>query len=281
MTAETPIRPAASPARAAAPRSTAASAATAGARPSPTGCRCRQRRAEDCLCPACLRQAAEPHRDEATSRRAYPNIEWADARPCGARPNTHNAAPANRTPSHHDPEIAQIDVKPGMENDFEAGVKNAAPLFKRAKGCKGMSRNGRTRTPTRYRLFVQWETLENHTIDFREFRRLPGMAQAGRPLLRRAAECRARHRGHARILIRHPEVGTGFRKGRSARMKESDRPHPHHPHRQPAAHARKWWSCCSPRTRTPARAAPNCRPPCAKRWRRGAQAGRMRHRHHQ
>ena len=36
-------------------------------------------------------------------------------------------------------EIAQIDVKPGMENDFEAGVKAAAPLFKRAKGCKGMT----------------------------------------------------------------------------------------------------------------------------------------------
>ena len=30
-------------------------------------------------------------------------------------------------------EIAQIDVKPGMENDFEAGVKSAGPLFKRAK----------------------------------------------------------------------------------------------------------------------------------------------------
>ena len=33
-------------------------------------------------------------------------------------------------------EIAQIDVKPGMENEFEAGVKKAGPLFKRAKGCK-------------------------------------------------------------------------------------------------------------------------------------------------
>ncbi|MGB7257931.1 MAG: antibiotic biosynthesis monooxygenase, partial [Pseudolabrys sp.] len=36
-------------------------------------------------------------------------------------------------------EIAQIDVKPGMENEFEAGVKQATAIFKRAKGCKGMA----------------------------------------------------------------------------------------------------------------------------------------------
>jgi hypothetical protein len=35
-------------------------------------------------------------------------------------------------------EIAQIDVKPGMEAEFEAGYKNAVPLFKRAKGCHGV-----------------------------------------------------------------------------------------------------------------------------------------------
>ena len=35
-------------------------------------------------------------------------------------------------------EIAQIDVKPGTEKEFEAGVAKAAPLFKRAKGCHGM-----------------------------------------------------------------------------------------------------------------------------------------------
>ena len=34
-------------------------------------------------------------------------------------------------------EIAQIEVKPGMEAEFETGVKKAAPIFKRAKGCRG------------------------------------------------------------------------------------------------------------------------------------------------
>lgn len=65
-------------------------------------------------------------------------------------------------------EIAQIDVKPGMESAFEAGVREATPLFKRAKGCTGLSLQRSAEKPQRYRLFVQWATLENHTVDFRE-----------------------------------------------------------------------------------------------------------------
>lgn len=77
-------------------------------------------------------------------------------------------------------EIAQIDVKAGLESEFEAGVAKAAPLFKRAKGCKGMSLHRSIEKPDRYRLFVKWETVENHTVDFRgstdfqEWRKLVG-----------------------------------------------------------------------------------------------------------
>ncbi|MBV9956025.1 MAG: antibiotic biosynthesis monooxygenase [Pseudolabrys sp.] len=65
-------------------------------------------------------------------------------------------------------EIAQIDVKPGMESEFETGVKQAAPIFQRAKGCKGMELQRSFEKPQRYRLFVKWVTVENHTKDFRE-----------------------------------------------------------------------------------------------------------------
>ncbi|HEY1983544.1 MAG TPA: antibiotic biosynthesis monooxygenase family protein [Xanthobacteraceae bacterium] len=64
-------------------------------------------------------------------------------------------------------EIAQIEIKPGMENEFEAGVKAAAPVFQRAKGCRGMELQRSVEKPTRYRLLVEWETVENHTVDFR------------------------------------------------------------------------------------------------------------------
>ena len=65
-------------------------------------------------------------------------------------------------------EIAQIEVKPGMEAEFEQGVTKAAPLFQRAKGCTGMTLQKSHENPARYRLFVKWGTLENHTRDFRE-----------------------------------------------------------------------------------------------------------------
>jgi quinol monooxygenase YgiN len=84
-------------------------------------------------------------------------------------------------------EIAQIEIKPGMESEFEAGVKKAAPVFQRAKGCHGMELRRSVEKPSRYRLFVSWDTLENHTIDFRnspdfqEWRKLVGHCFASPP----------------------------------------------------------------------------------------------------
>ncbi len=84
-------------------------------------------------------------------------------------------------------EIAQIDVKPGMEAEFEAGVTKATPLFQRAKGCRGLDLQRGIEKPSRYRLFIQWDTLENHTIDFRgsadfqEWRKLVGHCCAAPP----------------------------------------------------------------------------------------------------
>ncbi len=65
-------------------------------------------------------------------------------------------------------EIAQIDVRPGSEAEFEAAVQQAVPLFRRAMGCRTMTLARSAEKPSRYRLFVQWETLENHTVDFRQ-----------------------------------------------------------------------------------------------------------------
>jgi heme-degrading monooxygenase HmoA len=84
-------------------------------------------------------------------------------------------------------EIAQIDVKPGLEAEFEAAVAKAAPIFKRAKGCQGMELQRSVEKPSRFRLFVTWETLENHTVDFRdsadfqEWRKLVGHTFEGAP----------------------------------------------------------------------------------------------------
>ncbi|MFT3955812.1 MAG: antibiotic biosynthesis monooxygenase [Piscinibacter sp.] len=75
-------------------------------------------------------------------------------------------------------EIAHIEVKDGFEATFQQGVAAAAPLFRRAKGCHGLSLQRGIERPTQYRLVVQWETVEDHTVgfrgseDFQEWRRL-------------------------------------------------------------------------------------------------------------
>jgi heme-degrading monooxygenase HmoA len=84
-------------------------------------------------------------------------------------------------------EIAEIDVKPGLEAEFEGNVAKGAALFKRAKGCRGMELQRVVETPGRYRLFVKWETVEHHTADFRgsadfqEWRKLVGHCFASPP----------------------------------------------------------------------------------------------------
>jgi heme-degrading monooxygenase HmoA len=91
-------------------------------------------------------------------------------------------------------EIAQIEVKPGMEAEFEQGVTKAAPLFQRAKGCTGMTLQKSHENPARYRLFVKWATLENHTKDFREsadfqeWRKLVGHCFASPPSVEHVTE---------------------------------------------------------------------------------------------
>jgi heme-degrading monooxygenase HmoA len=77
-------------------------------------------------------------------------------------------------------EIAEIEVKPGEEAAFEAGVAKAIPLFQRAKGCHGMELQRSIEKLAQYRLVVKWETLDDHMVhfrgseDFQEWRRLVG-----------------------------------------------------------------------------------------------------------
>jgi len=91
-------------------------------------------------------------------------------------------------------EIAQIDIKPGQESEFEAGVAKAAPLFKRAKGCRAFTLQRSFEKPERYRLFVTWDTVEDHTknfagsADWQEWRKLVAHTFAGPPTVEHVHE---------------------------------------------------------------------------------------------
>jgi heme-degrading monooxygenase HmoA len=84
-------------------------------------------------------------------------------------------------------EIAQIDVKPGTENEFEQGVQKAREHFARGKGFRSLGLLRSIEKPQRYRVMIQWETLENHTVDFygsdnwKAWRALVGHCFAGPP----------------------------------------------------------------------------------------------------
>lgn len=64
-------------------------------------------------------------------------------------------------------EIAEITIHPGRQAAFEAAAREAVPLFQRAQGCVSMRIDRTIERPETYRLIVGWETLENHTVDFR------------------------------------------------------------------------------------------------------------------
>jgi heme-degrading monooxygenase HmoA len=84
-------------------------------------------------------------------------------------------------------EVAAIEVNPGEEAQFEASVAAARPVFARAKGFRSLVLQHSVENRTRYLLFVQWETLEDHIVHFRnsenfaEWRRLAGPHFAAPP----------------------------------------------------------------------------------------------------
>lgn len=65
-------------------------------------------------------------------------------------------------------EIATLVCTPGRESDLKAAFVKARVLFNRAKGCKGVVFRRSIETPERYLVIVDWETIENHTLDFQK-----------------------------------------------------------------------------------------------------------------
>ncbi|CAN7784041.1 antibiotic biosynthesis monooxygenase [Caballeronia sp. LjRoot34] len=75
-------------------------------------------------------------------------------------------------------EICQMDIKPGLEAEFEAAVAKAVPFFQRAAGCRGMELRGSIERPGRYRFMVKWEHVDDHLATFRnsaDFQALRGL----------------------------------------------------------------------------------------------------------
>ena len=66
-------------------------------------------------------------------------------------------------------EHADIRIDPAKAADFEAAILHGAnTVIAQAKGFKGFKVNRSVESPGRYILNIYWDTLEDHTVGFRQ-----------------------------------------------------------------------------------------------------------------
>src|SRR5688500_3069691 len=65
-------------------------------------------------------------------------------------------------------EAAILNVKPGQEADFERAFDQAKSIISSMPGFLGFELQHCIEVKSRYLLLVRWDTLEAHTIGFRQ-----------------------------------------------------------------------------------------------------------------
>ncbi|MER3482794.1 MAG: antibiotic biosynthesis monooxygenase [Meiothermus sp.] len=65
-------------------------------------------------------------------------------------------------------EAAMLHVRPGSEAQFEAAFQQASPYIAITPGYIGHELQKCMEQPAKHLLLVRWETLEAHTIGFRD-----------------------------------------------------------------------------------------------------------------
>ena len=66
-------------------------------------------------------------------------------------------------------ELADIRIHPGKQDEFDAAItKGVETVISKAKGFRGYKVNKGVESPERYLLMIFWDTIEDHTVDFRQ-----------------------------------------------------------------------------------------------------------------
>ena len=66
-------------------------------------------------------------------------------------------------------EIADIRIPPGQQAEFDAAIRHGIEtVASKCVGFRGYKVNKGIESPERYILMIYWDTLENHTVDFRQ-----------------------------------------------------------------------------------------------------------------
>lgn len=66
-------------------------------------------------------------------------------------------------------EVADIRIQPGQQEAFDTAVRQGVDtIISKADGFRGAEVRKGVESPERYLLLIRWETLEAHTVAFRE-----------------------------------------------------------------------------------------------------------------
>ncbi|MBC8058720.1 MAG: antibiotic biosynthesis monooxygenase [Rhizobiales bacterium] len=66
-------------------------------------------------------------------------------------------------------EVADIRIPHGQQAEFDAAIQHGiATVASKATGFRGFKVQKGLESPERYLLMIWWDTLENHTVDFRQ-----------------------------------------------------------------------------------------------------------------
>jgi heme-degrading monooxygenase HmoA len=65
-------------------------------------------------------------------------------------------------------EVAMLNVVPGRESEFELAFKRASKIISSMNGFVHLQLQRCFERPNGYVLLVNWETLEDHTVGFRQ-----------------------------------------------------------------------------------------------------------------
>ena len=68
-------------------------------------------------------------------------------------------------------EVAVLDISGKNEDAFEAAMRQAETLIASTPGFRSLAVRRCIEAPSRYLLLVEWETMEDHTVGFRQSER--------------------------------------------------------------------------------------------------------------
>ncbi len=86
-------------------------------------------------------------------------------------------------------EIATIMIDPANAAAFEAAIASAGPVIRAAEGSHSMALERVIETPGKYVLLIEWDSVENHMVTFRQsegfkaWRALVGSFFVGTPVV--------------------------------------------------------------------------------------------------